>query len=64
MIDTPIHEGHTSAALLEQLRAGIPMGRLGRADECSGALLYLASDKLSSYVTGQIIEVNGGSVMP
>ena len=64
VIDTPIHEGHTSAALLEQLRAGIPMGRLGRADECSGAMLFLASDKLSSYVTGQIIEVNGGSVMP
>ena len=64
VIDTPIHDGHTSAALLEQLRAGIPMGRLGRADECSGALLFLASDKLSSYVTGQIIEVNGGSVMP
>ncbi|MEO6624436.1 MAG: SDR family NAD(P)-dependent oxidoreductase [Burkholderiaceae bacterium] len=64
VIDTPIHQGHTSAALLEQLRAGIPMGRLGRADECSGAMLFLASDKLSSYVTGQIIEVNGGSVMP
>ena len=64
VIDTPIHDGHTSAALLEQLRAGIPMGRLGRADECSGAMLFLASDKLSSYVTGQIIEVNGGSVMP
>ena len=64
VIDTPIHDGHTSAALLEQLRADIPMGRLGRADECSGALLFLASDKLSSYVTGQIIEVNGGSVMP
>ena len=64
VIDTPIHEGHTSAALLEQLRAGIPMGRMGRADECSGAMLFLASDKLSSYVTGQIIEVNGGSVMP
>ena len=64
VIDTPIHEGHTSAALLEQLRAGIPMGRMGRADECTGAMLFLASDKLSSYVTGQIIEVNGGSVMP
>jgi 3-oxoacyl-[acyl-carrier protein] reductase len=64
VIDTPIHEGHTSAALLETLRAGIPMGRLGRAEECCGAFLFLASERLSSYITGQIIEVNGGSVMP
>jgi 3-oxoacyl-[acyl-carrier protein] reductase len=64
VIDTPIHEGHTSAALLESLRTGIPMRRLGRADECSGAFLFLASERLSSYITGQIIEVNGGSVMP
>ena len=63
VIATPIHDGHTSAALLEQLSAGIPMRRLGRADECSGAILFLASEKLASYITGQIIEVNGGSVM-
>ena len=40
------------------------MRRLGSADECAGAFLFLASESLSSYVTGQIIEVNGGSVMP
>lgn len=64
VIETPIHEQHTSPDLLNQLRAGIPMGRLGRAEECSGALLFLASEQLSGYVTGQVIEVNGGSVMP
>ena len=64
VIETPIHDAHTSAELLEQLRAGIPMQRLGRADECSGAILFLASAKRSAYITGQIIEVNGGSVMP
>ena len=64
VIDTPIHEGHTSPALLKELTAGIPMRRLGSADECCGAFLFLASESLSSYVTGQIIEVNGGSVMP
>jgi 3-oxoacyl-[acyl-carrier protein] reductase len=64
VIDTPIHDGHTSSELLAQLSATIPMGRLGRADECSGAMLFLASEKFSSYVTGQTIEVNGGSVMP
>ncbi len=64
VIVTPIHDGYTSPELLEQLRTGIPMQRLGRADECSGAILFLASGKRSGYVTGQIIEVNGGSVMP
>ena len=64
VIDTPIHEAHTSPALLEQLRESIPMRRLGRADECAGAILFLASEEIASYVTGQIIEVNGGSVMP
>ncbi len=64
VIATPIHDGHTSPELLAQLSAGIPMGRLGRADECSGAILFLASERLASYITGQTIEVNGGSVMP
>jgi 3-oxoacyl-[acyl-carrier protein] reductase len=64
VIATPIHDRHTSPELLKQLEAGIPMGRLGRADECAGAVLFLASEDLASYVTGQIIEVNGGSVMP
>ena len=64
VIATPIHDAHTSSELLAHLSATIPMGRLGRADECSGAMLFLASEKLSSYITGQTIEVNGGSVMP
>jgi 3-oxoacyl-[acyl-carrier protein] reductase len=64
VIVTPIHDRHTAPALLEQLRQGIPMERLGSADECTGALLFLASARLSSYMTGQILEINGGSVSP
>jgi 3-oxoacyl-[acyl-carrier protein] reductase len=64
VILTPLHDRHTPAATLEALRATIPMGRLGTADECAGAFLYLASDAMSAYVTGQILEVNGGQLMP
>jgi 3-oxoacyl-[acyl-carrier protein] reductase len=39
------------------------MGRVGTADDVAGAFLYLASDRMSGYVTGQIIHVNGGQLM-
>jgi 3-oxoacyl-[acyl-carrier protein] reductase len=64
VIETPFHEGHSSPEVLKNFANAIPMGRLGTADECVGAFLFLASDAASSYVTGQIIEVNGGQVMP
>lgn len=34
--------------------------QLGTAEECVGAYVFLGTDSLSGYVTGQIIEVNGG----
>ena len=64
VILTPLHDRHTSQATLDALKGTVPMGRLGTADECAGAFLYLASDALSGYVTGQIMEVNGGHLMP
>jgi len=64
VIVTPFHERYSTPQMMEGFKAAIPMGRLGTADECVGAFLYLASEALSSYVTGQIIEVNGGQYMP
>ena len=39
--------------------AGVPVKRLGRPEEIADAIVYLGSDK-ASYLTGQIIGVNGG----
>jgi 3-oxoacyl-[acyl-carrier protein] reductase len=64
VITTPFHDKFSTPEQLESMRLTIPMGRLGTADECVGAFVYLASEQLSGYVTGQIIEVNGGQYMP
>lgn len=64
VISTPFHDKFSTPEQLEAMRLTIPMARLGTADECVGAFIYLASENLSSYVTGQIIEVNGGQYMP
>ncbi|MCC6467606.1 MAG: SDR family oxidoreductase [Alphaproteobacteria bacterium] len=64
IIDTPLQHRVTPPAMLKTAVATVPMGRLGTSEECVGAFLYLCSDKLSSYVTGQVVEVNGGIVMP
>ena len=64
VISTPFHERFSTPQMLEGFKTTIPMNRLGTAQECAGAFVYLASDQMSSYVTGQIIEVNGGQYMP
>ncbi|WP_175941671.1 glucose 1-dehydrogenase [Caballeronia sp. BCC1704] len=64
VIGTPFHDRFSTPEQLEGFRKSIPMGYIGEADDCSGAFLYLASEAMSRYVTGQIIDVNGGQLMP
>jgi 3-oxoacyl-[acyl-carrier protein] reductase len=64
VIMTPFHERYSTPQMLATMQANIPMNRLGTPEECAGTLLYLASDAMSGYVTGQVIEVNGGQLMP
>ncbi len=65
LIATPFHEGGTTdPEVFRRLSQAIPMGRAGTAEECVGAALFLASEEMSSYVTGQMLEVNGGSYRP
>jgi 3-oxoacyl-[acyl-carrier protein] reductase len=63
-IDTDFHQRYSSPEKLAATAARLPMQRLGRADDCVGAYLFLASPTLAGYITGQIIEVNGGALMP
>ncbi len=47
-------------AVVERISSQIPLGRPGEPEEVANAFLYLASD-LASYVTGEILSVDGAS---
>ncbi len=63
-IETRFHERYSTDAHKAAALATIPQGRLGTAEDCVGAYLFLASDTLSGYIIGQVVEVNGGQLMP
>jgi 3-oxoacyl-[acyl-carrier protein] reductase len=62
-IATPFH-AKTPAARMEAMKEATVMGRVGVAEDCTGSFLFLASDELSGYITGNMIHVNGGMYMP
>jgi 3-oxoacyl-[acyl-carrier protein] reductase len=64
VIATPFHDRYSTKAQLDAALAMIPQGRLGVAEDCVGAYLFLASGLLSGYMIGQVVEVNGGQLMP
>lgn len=53
-------------AMTEKARTGvlgaIPLGRFGEPEDIAGAIVYLATDE-ASYVTGQVIQIDGGLAM-
>ncbi|GAB0120212.1 SDR family NAD(P)-dependent oxidoreductase [Acidisoma sp. 7E03] len=62
LIQTDITGGKLTDEMRADILKGIPLNRLGLADDVAGAFLFLASD-LSSYITGATIDVNGGMLI-
>jgi NAD(P)-dependent dehydrogenase (short-subunit alcohol dehydrogenase family) len=62
LIQTDITGGKLTDRMRTEIAATIPLGRLGEAADVAGAFLFLASD-LSSYITGAVIDVNGGMLI-
>ncbi len=64
VIETDFHRKNSTREQLAAAVKGIPLGRLGTSEDCVGAFEFLADESMSGYITGQVIEVNGGQLMP
>lgn len=62
-ISTAFHADKDQAAV-DRISATIPMGRFGVAEEVAPAYAFLASHACAGYITGQILDVNGGQICP
>ena len=62
LIQTDITGDKLTDAIRADILKGIPLNRLGDARDVAGAYLFLASD-LSAYITGAVIDVNGGMLI-
>ena len=61
MIETDMTDG-LDDKVRETLAGQIPLGRFGAPDDVAAAVCFLASDE-ASYITGQVLSVNGGMYM-
>ena len=62
LIQTDITGGKLTDEMRTDILKGIPLNRLGEAEDVANIYLFLASD-LSAYVTGAVIDVNGGMLI-
>jgi 3-oxoacyl-[acyl-carrier protein] reductase len=61
-VDTEMSAPAYSQGNRERIQATIPIGRIASAEDVAGPILFLCSD-LARHVTGEILNVNGGSVL-
>ncbi len=62
LVETDITGGKLTPDMKTEIIKGIPLGRLGQAADVANIYLFLASD-LSAYITGAVIDVNGGMLI-
>ena len=62
-IDTAFHDGK-SDELKSTIASNIPIGRFGSIEEVAPTFAFFASHACSGYITGQILDVNGGQIAP
>ena len=60
MISTGFHDTFTKPEIREKVAAGTPLRREGKAEEIADLVTYLASDS-ASFITGALLDINGGT---
>lgn len=61
-VDTDMVQPELKGARRRQVMSSIPLGRIGRAEDIAGAVLFSVSG-MCQFMTGEVINVNGGAVL-
>ena len=62
MVETELARSFTTKEQRKELLAGVPLNRFGKEEDIAELVLFLSSDS-SDYITGETVNINGGSYM-
>jgi 3-oxoacyl-[acyl-carrier protein] reductase len=60
ILETPFHETFTSENVIEGVISGTPLKRAGTPEDVANAVLYFVTH-MGSFITGEIVDINGGA---
>ncbi len=61
-VDTPLERAAFPGKSFETAKAGVPMQKIAKPEDIAEAVLFLADNNMSNYITGAILPVDGGHV--